>query len=85
MAHRGTGFFDSRGLFHKTPEEATVSDLATILGKIGDGESLAPGIAYMLLDRRGEIERLYAEHDVMMAEHEANGDTNVTRLTPRVG
>ena len=84
MARRGTGFFDSRGQFHKTPEEATVSDLATILGKIGDGESLAPGIAYMLLDRRAEIERLFAEHDVMMSEHNASGGANVTRLTPLV-
>lgn len=80
MAHRGTGFFDSKGHYFRSPEEATVSDLAAILGKIGDGESLAPGIAHMLLDRRAEIERLFAEHDVMMAEFEA---TKVTRLEPK--
>ena len=61
MAQRGTGFFDRKGQYFKTPEEATVSDLAGILGKIGDGESLAPGIAYTILQRRGEIERLLAE------------------------
>lgn len=80
MAHRGTGFFDSRGHYYKSPEEATVSDLASILGKIGDGESLAPGIAHMLLDRRVDIERLFEEHDAMMAEFEA---ANITRLEPR--
>ncbi|MBL4858623.1 hypothetical protein [Qipengyuania huizhouensis] len=80
MAHRGTGFFDTRGHYFKTPEEATVSDLASILGKIGDGESLAPGIAHMLLERRSEIERLFAEHDAMLAEYQPVGAEKVTRL-----
>lgn len=44
MAHRGTGFFDTRGNYHKTPEDATIADLAGILGKIGDGDSLAPAL-----------------------------------------
>ncbi len=80
MARKGTGFFDARGHYFKTPEEATVSDLAGILGKIGDGESLAPGIANMMLDRRSEIERLFAEHDAMMAEYQPVGAGKVTRL-----
>ena len=80
MARKGTGFFDARGHYYKTPEEATVSDLAGVLGKIGDGESLAPGIAHMMLDRRSEIERLFAEHDVMMAEYQPVGAGKVTRL-----
>ncbi|MBX7526529.1 hypothetical protein [Qipengyuania vesicularis] len=80
MARKGTGFFDARGHYYKTPEEATVSDLAGILGKIGDGESLAPGIAHMMLDRRSEIERLFAEHDTMMAEYQPVGAGKVTRL-----
>ena len=70
MAQRGTGFFDRKGQYFKTPEEATVSDLAGILGKIGDGESLAPGIAHTILQRRSEIERLLAEHDSMMADYQ---------------
>lgn len=85
MAHRGTGFFDAKGHFFKTPEEATVSDLASILGKIGDGESLAPGIAHMLLERRSEIERLFAEHDAMIAEYQPVGAEKVTQLQPRAG
>ena len=70
MAQRGTGFFDRKGHFFKTPEEATRSDLAALLGKIGEGESLAPGIAHTMLDRRGDIEALFAEHDAMMADCE---------------
>ncbi|MBD2842070.1 hypothetical protein [Erythrobacter rubeus] len=75
MAKRGTGYFDRRGHFFKTPRDATASDIAALLGQIGDGESLAPGIAHMLLDRRSDIERLFAEHDEMMAEHESEGST----------
>ena len=71
MARTGTGFFDRKGNFFKTARDATVSDLAALLGQIGEGESLAPGIAYMLLERRIEIERLFAEHDKMLAEEEA--------------
>lgn len=76
MAHKGIGFFDSRGHMFKTPEDATLSDLALLLGRIGEGDSLAPGIATMLLERRKDIERIFAEHDelkqVQMAERAEN-------------
>lgn len=71
MARKGIGFFDSKGHFFKSPEEATISDIAALLGKVGDGESLAPGIAHILLNRREDIERLFAEHDQMMADYAA--------------
>lgn len=71
MADTGTGFFDRKGHFFKTAREATVSVLAGLLGQIGEGESLAPGIAYMLLEKRAEIERLFAEHDKMLVEEAA--------------
>jgi len=47
--------------------------LAILPGCLGKsvGESLAPGIAYMLLERRTEIERLFAEHDKMLEEEAA--------------
>ena len=38
MACRGVGYFDSKGNFFKRAADATVSDLAAILGKIGDGD-----------------------------------------------
>lgn len=82
MAQRGTGFFDRKGQFFKTPEEATRSDLASLLGQIGEKESLAPGIAHTLLDRRSDIEKLFSEHDAMMTDL-ADGvgkSSNVTRL-----
>ncbi|ANY20406.1 hypothetical protein A6F68_01896 [Tsuneonella dongtanensis] len=79
MAHQGIGFFDGRGHFFKTPDEATISDLAALLGRIGDGESLAPGIAQTLLCRRDDLERLFREHDEMMA----GAGANVTKLPTR--
>ncbi|MFM7027980.1 MAG: hypothetical protein ACKOXK_04805 [Chakrabartia sp.] len=67
MATRGIGFFDRKGHYFKTPVDATLSDLAGILGKVGEGESLAPGIAKTLLDRRHEIEKIFRDHDEMLA------------------
>jgi hypothetical protein len=81
MAHIGNGFFDKRGHFFKTPEEATASDIAAILGRIGDGESLAPGIAQMLIDRRKDIEDVFAQHDAMVRQSMADpAHNNVTPL-----
>jgi hypothetical protein len=68
MAVRGVGYFDSRGQFFKNPEAATISDLAALLGKVGDGESLAPGIAQTLFQKRAEIEHIFTEHDRMSSE-----------------
>lgn len=92
MAHTGTGFFDRKGHFFKNARDATVSDLAALLGQIGEGESLAPGIAYTLLERRTEIERLFAEHDKMLEEEAvmkaARGEEardNIAKLPSRPG
>ena len=40
MARKGTGYFDRKGQFFKTARDATASDLAGMLGQIGEGESL---------------------------------------------
>ena len=66
MAQKGVGYFDSKGHFFKHPDEATISDLASLLGQIGEGDSLAPGIAHMLLEKRAQVEQIFAEHDAMI-------------------
>ncbi len=68
MAKKGMGFFDRKGHFFRNPKEATASDIASLLGQIGEGESLAPGIAHLLLEKRSELEVLFAEHDEMVEE-----------------
>jgi hypothetical protein len=81
MANSGIGFFDRRGEYFRTPEEATISDLSSILGRIGEGDSIAPGIAVMLLDRRSEIEQIFAEHDRMCeSKKSSEGDREVVVL-----
>ena len=85
MALRGTGFFDRKGKFFKTAREATESDLAALFGQIGEGESLAPGIAHMLVEKRDEIEQLFAEHDAMMAEEDTGtGGAKLTDISSKV-
>ena len=78
MAQRGTGFFDRKGKFFRTAREATESDLAALFGQIGEGESLAPGIAHMLLEMRGEVEQLFNEHDAMTADEGAARLTDIS-------
>jgi hypothetical protein len=94
MAVRGIGYFDSKGQYFKTPQEATLSDLAALLGRMGDGDSLAPGIAKILYDKRRELEHVFRDHDDMMnggnlpeeevqAAKRPNGvASNVTHLPP---
>ncbi|MEE4207551.1 MAG: hypothetical protein V2I39_14750 [Erythrobacter sp.] len=84
MARKGTGYFDRKGHFFKNAKDATASDLAAILGQIGEGESLAPGIAHVLIERRADIERLFAEHDAMLAEDEAHSDGKVTDISDKL-
>lgn len=84
MARKGTGFFDSRGNYFKTARGATESDLAAMLGQIGKGDSLAPGVAHLLLERRAQIERLFAEHDAMLAEENAGSQSALDDISDKV-
>ena len=66
MANCGSAYFDVKGQFYRTPEEATISDLSGVLGRVGDMEGLSTGIAKILLERREQIERILADHDEMI-------------------
>jgi len=80
VAKKGTGYFDRKGNFFKSARDATASDLAAMLGQIGEGESLAPGIAQTLLQKRAEIEQLFQDHDAMTADSDEDLGDTVTRL-----
>jgi hypothetical protein len=69
MATKGTGFFDSKGQFFKTADDATCSDIATLLGRVGEGDGLAPGLAKIILEKRAEIEAIFTEHDDMVCKN----------------
>jgi hypothetical protein len=82
MARRGIGYFDAKGQYFKSPDEAVVSDLASLLGRVGEGESLAPGIARILIDKRADIERIYSDYDEMMLAY--GRDEFASKPTSRV-
>ncbi len=73
MARAGTGFFDNSGNFFKSADDATVSDLASLFGPIGEGENAAYIAARIVLERRAEIAKVLAEHDSLVSASRANG------------
>jgi hypothetical protein len=53
-------YTDSRGKLHITAKAATVSDLAELFGS---AEGMGIGIANTILEKRSEIEAIFAEYD----------------------
>lgn len=60
MARAVTAFADAKGKLHQSVRAATISDLADLFGS---AEGMATGIANTVLDKRAEIERIFAEFD----------------------
>ena len=61
-----TAYRADKGGLHSTPEKATLADLAGVLGRVGEEGGMTAGVAKLLLDKRQEIERVFAEHDRMV-------------------
>jgi hypothetical protein len=68
MATECTAYRDTKGGLHSTPEKATLSDMAGVLGEEG---GMTAGVAKLLFDKRDEIERVFLEHDAMLASQPA--------------
>ncbi len=73
MAKRGFGYFDRQGHYFQSAEDATQSDIAALLGRIDEDESIERSIAHVLFERRAEIEQIFAEHDQMVAAETGEG------------
>lgn len=69
MATECTAYRDSKGSLHATPERATLADLANVLGRVGEEGGMTAGVAKLILEKRDEIEQVFAEHDLMLAGH----------------
>ena len=67
MASECKAYRDSKGGLHNSPEKATLEDLAGVLGRVGDEGGMTAGVARMIFDNRAEIERVFAEHDSIVA------------------
>lgn len=65
MAVECTAYRDSKGGLHQTPEKATLEDLAAVLGRVGEKGGMTAGVAKLILDKRADIEHIFAEHDKM--------------------
>lgn len=78
MASQCIAFRDSKGGLHASLEEATLKDLAGVLGRVGDEGGMTAGVAKLILDKRQEIERIFAEHDELARSNPGVG--NVERL-----
>lgn len=67
LANECIAYRDSKGGLHGSAEKATLEDLAAVLGRVGDEGGMTAGVARMIFDKRAEIERVFAEHDAIMA------------------
>jgi len=67
MATECTAYRDGKGSLHPTPERATLADLADVLGRVGEEGGMTSGVAKLIFEKREEIERVFAEHDAILA------------------
>ncbi|AJA11211.1 hypothetical protein SKP52_21790 [Sphingopyxis fribergensis] len=54
-------------MLHAGPEKAPLADLADVLGRVGEEGGMTAGVAKLLFEKREDIERVFAEHDAMIA------------------
>jgi len=71
MATECVAYRDGKGALHPTPEKATLADLADVLGRVGEEGGMTAGVANLLFEKRVELERVFAEHDAMVANEPA--------------
>lgn len=76
MAKVAYAYADNTGTLHGTPEEAALADLAAVLGRIGAEAGITGGLARMILEKRADIEKVFADLDDMGAH------TNQPALEP---
>ena len=63
MAKAIEAYQDERGNLHDSPTSAIVADIAAALGRVGDEGGLTNGVAKLILEKRPEIERAFADFD----------------------
>jgi hypothetical protein len=63
MAKAVEAYRDERGNLHDNAVSAVLSDLAAALGRVGDEGGLTPGVARLVLEKRVDIEKAFADLD----------------------
>jgi hypothetical protein len=79
MAQVIQAFQDERGHLHDSPATAVVADLAAALGRVGDEGGLTNGVAKLILEKRQEIEKAFADLDALIRSQ----PLPVERIEPR--
>lgn len=73
MASVVFAYADNAGTMHHAPIDAAVADISTILGRIGADSGIAAGIARKIIEKRAELEAVFAELDQMIVHANALG------------
>ncbi len=66
MAQAIQAFQDERGHLHDSPDTAVVADIAAALGRVGDEGGLTNGVARLILEKRRDIEKAFADLDSLV-------------------
>jgi hypothetical protein len=66
MAQAIQAFRDERGHLYNSPDTAVVADIAAALGRVGDEGGLTNGVAKLILEKRKEIEKAFADLDSLI-------------------
>ena len=70
MAKVVEAYRDERGTLHNTPANAIVADIAAALGRVGDEGGLTNGVATLILEKRKDIERAFADYDALIQQRQ---------------
>jgi hypothetical protein len=65
MASIVQAYADNSGKLHESPLDATVADLTIVLGRIGAESGITAGLARLIIEKRSEIEAVFADFDAM--------------------
>lgn len=65
MAKIATAYTDNQGKLHSSAEAAVLAAMTVILGRIGAESALTAGLAQRIIEKRAEIEALFADLDAM--------------------
>jgi len=74
MAKVVEAYRDERGTLHNTPANAIVADIAAALGRVGDEGGLTNGVATLILEKRKDIERAFADYDALVQRQDPRGE-----------
>ena len=58
---------DNSGTFHNDPQDAAIADLSAVLGRVGAESGITNGLAKMILEKRADIEKVFADLDEMVS------------------